>query len=592
MLQLKALKTSTSLSDVADLLEMKPAMLSYNIYKKDISTRYKKFEIPKRSGGVRKICAPNEDLMLIQSRLSKLLQNCLQEINESKGISDQNEVRDHIAHGFKRHRSIMTNATQHRSRRYVFNVDIKDFFCSINFGRVRGFFLQDKNFALSPKVATVLAQIACYENQLPQGSPCSPVISNLVGHILDIHLVRLAATTGCTYSRYADDLTFSTNNPDFPKSIALQKEDDTHEWVPGRELERLIRRSGFEVNPSKTRMQYRSSRQEVTGLVVNRKVSTAKEYRHSVRAMVHSLLNIGTFSVGKKAVAVVGAVAVVDAGPSHNQLQGKLAFIEQVDSYDWKIHAKQLPRIGQSRVGRDRLYHDFLMFHLFFAAPSPVILCEGKTDNIYLRHAIRSLANLYPSLATIDPAGQTKLNIRLLDYVDRTTGRILELGGGTGPLAHFISKYHAIIGKKFKAPGCTHPVILLIDNDKGAIPIYAAIEKITKAKPTGTEPYIHVSNNLYVVPTPKHVDGSYSKIEDYFSKETLGTLIGDKHFADGNDVQTSEQFGKVVFALKVVAANAKHIDFNAFKGLLNNVSTVIEEHSKPSSQAKTNKADV
>ncbi len=555
-------------------------MLSYNIYKKDISTRYKKFEIPKRGGGVRKICAPNEDLMLIQSRLSTLLQNCVQELNEAKGISDKNEVRDLIAHGFKRDRSIMTNATQHRSRRYVFNIDIKDFFGCINFGRVRGFFLHDKNFALSPKVATVLAQIACYENQLPQGSPCSPVISNLVGHILDIHLVRLAATTGCTYSRYADDLTFSTNNPDFPESIALQKEGDTHKWVPGRELERLILRSGFEINPSKTRMQYRSSRQEVTGLVVNRKVSTAKEYRHSVRAMVHSLLTTGTFSVGQKAAAVVGTVAVVGAAPSNNQLQGKLAFIEQVDSYDRKIHAKQLSRFGQSRAGRDRLYHDFLMFHLFFAAPSPVIVCEGKTDNIYLRHAIRSLANLYPNLAAIDSTGKTKLNVRLLDYAESSTGRILGLQGGSGDLANFIFKYPEIVNKKFKAPGGAHPVIVLIDNDKGAKGVYSAIEKVTKKKPTGDEPYIHVSKNLYVVPTPKGVDGAESKIEDLFSKETLATAIGDKHFADGNNVQTSQQFGKIVFALKVVGANAKDIDFGAFKGLLNNVSTLIDEHAK------------
>ena len=260
----------------------------------------------------------------------------------------------------------MTNATPHRSRRYVFNVDIKDFFGSINFGRVRGFFLQDKSFALSPNVATVLAQIACYENQLPQGSPCSPVISNLIGHILDINLVRLAATAGCTYSRYADDLTFSTNNLGFPKSVATQREGDAHTWVAGRELERLILRSGFEINPSKTRMQYRSSRQEVTGLVVNRKVSTSKEYRHSVRAMVHRLLNTGTFSIGSNAPAAGETVALVEAASSNNQLQGKLAFIEQVDSYDRKIHVRQLPRNGQSRAGRDRLYHDFLMFHLFF----------------------------------------------------------------------------------------------------------------------------------------------------------------------------------------------------------------------------------
>ena len=117
-------------------------------------------------------------------------------------------------------RSIITNARQHRNRRYVFNVDIQDFFGSINFGRIRGYFIADKNFQLQSKVATVLAQIACFENALPQGSPCSPIISNLIGHIVDIHLAKLAARVGCTYTRYADDLTFSTNKPTFPNQIA------------------------------------------------------------------------------------------------------------------------------------------------------------------------------------------------------------------------------------------------------------------------------------------------------------------------------------------------------------------------------------
>jgi len=63
---------------------------------------------------------------------------------------------------------------------------LQDFFGSINFGRVRGFFIKDRNFALQPAVATILAQMACHNNALPQGSPCSPVISNLVGHVLDV----------------------------------------------------------------------------------------------------------------------------------------------------------------------------------------------------------------------------------------------------------------------------------------------------------------------------------------------------------------------------------------------------------------------
>jgi RNA-directed DNA polymerase len=205
MSQLLPLREATSLQDVATLLQFQAKSLSYIIYKKPVPARYKSFQISKRNGGIREIKAPAPDLRLLQRRLSDLLLNCVEEINESK------KRKDDLAHGFKRKKSIITNARKHQRRRYVFNVDLEDFFPSINFGRVRGFFIKDANFLLNAKVATILAQIACHEGVLPQGSPCSPVISNLVGHVLDIHLCKLASANGCTYSRYADDLAFSTS---------------------------------------------------------------------------------------------------------------------------------------------------------------------------------------------------------------------------------------------------------------------------------------------------------------------------------------------------------------------------------------------
>ncbi len=304
MTQLTLLKSATTLHEVAALLRFKPSTLSFILYKKGDASKYKKFDISKRYGGTRQICAPLADLKLVQRRLSDILQNCVEEINKV------NSRDDRIAHGFKRNRSIITNAKEHRNRRYVFNVDLKNFFSSINFGRIRGFFIKDKDFLLHTNVATVLAQIACYENALPQGSPCSPVISNLIGHVLDIQLVRLALNTGCTYSRYADDLTFSTNKSDFPVSIAKRTGVDEHKWIPGKELARLIQKSGFEINPFKTRMQYRDSRQEVTGLVVNSKVNVRCEYRHTVRAMVHRLFNTGSFEFAHTAIDENGIVRI------------------------------------------------------------------------------------------------------------------------------------------------------------------------------------------------------------------------------------------------------------------------------------------
>src|SRR6267143_2385373 len=175
MSRLATLKAVTSLSDVAKLLDFKPKAVSYILYKQLEATKYKTFQIPKRNGGQRTIKAPIDALKLLQHKLSELLQDCVDEINTAKQRTDR------TAHGFKRKRSIITSVRQHRHRRWVFNLDLQDFFPSINFGRVHGFLLRNREFELHKDVATVIAQIACDENALPQGSPCSPVISNLVG---------------------------------------------------------------------------------------------------------------------------------------------------------------------------------------------------------------------------------------------------------------------------------------------------------------------------------------------------------------------------------------------------------------------------
>lgn len=156
MSKLKELQAATSLRQVASLLNVKAGMLSFQLYKKPKAGLYNKFEIPKRHGGMREILAPERELKLLQYRLSQLLQECLSEINAANGHPEDVNHQG-IAHGFKRYHTIMTNGRPHVARRFVFNVDLHDFFGSINFGRVRGFFLKDKNFKLHADVATVKA---------------------------------------------------------------------------------------------------------------------------------------------------------------------------------------------------------------------------------------------------------------------------------------------------------------------------------------------------------------------------------------------------------------------------------------------------
>lgn len=435
MSQLVLLRGASLLHHVATLLQFQPKALAYILYKKPPPTRYSTFNMGKRDGSVRTINAPSPDLRLLQRNLSDLLQNCVEEINECK------KWRDQLAHGFKRDRSIITNAVKHRKRRYVFNIDLHDFFGTINFGRVRGFFIKDANFMLHPKVATILAQIACYENGLPQGSPCSPVISNLIGHVLDIHLCKLASSNGCTYSRYADDITFSTNRPDFPTSIAKTVAGQKHKWEVGDGLQKIVTLTGFTINAKKTRMQYQGSRQAVTGLVVNRKVNIRTEYRRTVRAMAQRLFMTGSFQRIRMAPDANGVLIATKVEGTPAQLHGMLGHIDAVDCHNFEIESSMDSKKAQAKIAlrsKEKLYRRFLMFKDFYSASAPVVVCEGKTDNVYLLHAIRSLAPYYPKLATVAANNQIKLNIRILKTVQASTGRVLQLEGGASHLRAFI----------------------------------------------------------------------------------------------------------------------------------------------------------
>ena len=319
MSHLEKLKNTTTLNDLAELLGFKPQALSYILYKIPNNEKYTEFEISKKNGDTREIKAPIERLKLLQKRLADLLNECYEE------IYNKNKKRS-LSHGFRKNHSIFTNAKNHKNKRYVFNIDLKDFFPSINFGRVRGFFIKNHHFNLHTDIATLIAQIACYDNELPQGSPCSPIISNFIGNLLDTRIVNLAKSAKCTYSRYADDLTFSTNKKDFPSKIAVMQE--TNNWIIGNSLKKEIEKVGFRVNDKKTSMQYRTARQVTTGLVVNNKVNIKKEYYKKARSMCHELFKTDQFYINKN---TQGTVELENNNfGTLNQLEGILNFIYQI----------------------------------------------------------------------------------------------------------------------------------------------------------------------------------------------------------------------------------------------------------------------
>jgi len=193
MNRLNDLKKANTKKGVADILGVPATFLKKVLYKNDISTQYHQFKIPKRTGGYRLINAPSDQLKELQSNLSELLLDCIDEINNSKDITST------LSHGFVRRKSIVTNALMHINRNSVLNIDLKDFFNCFNYGRVRGFFIKNKNFLLNEEVANVISMISILDNTLPQGSPSSPVITNLITHSLDIRLSSLAKKHSCIY---------------------------------------------------------------------------------------------------------------------------------------------------------------------------------------------------------------------------------------------------------------------------------------------------------------------------------------------------------------------------------------------------------
>ncbi|MCX9114472.1 retron Ec67 family RNA-directed DNA polymerase/endonuclease [Aeromonas veronii] len=610
MKKLDALRAAKTKPELAHLLGVKPSSLTFLLYKLKPSTQYSSFDIPKKNGGSRTIHAPSKKLKKLQSSLSNYLQDCIDEINSAKpAFSNKNKFikidKDRVldgktknfteykfistlSHGFVRERSIITNALMHLNKRNVLNIDLKDFFESFNFGRVRGFFISNRNFCLDPDIATVIAQIACYDNKLPQGSPCSPVITNLISHILDIQLAALAKANSCVYSRYADDITFSTRERVFPSDIMSI---EAGEYIVGRKLRGIIKRAGFSLNEKKTRIQYKDSRQDVTGLVVNKKPNVKSEYWRTVKSQCHSLFKNGTFTVKKGCDIVEGSIS---------ELEGRLNFIDQIDLYNRR---RQQPKINpeialcepgiNTRIllnGREKTFSRFLYYCYFYANKKPMIICEGKTDNIYIKLAMSKLATDYPLLAKPKSSNSAYEPLVSLFKYSKRTRFLLQLYGGTSYLKNFIETYKKNFAF-YKAPKPCFPIIIILDNDTGFKDINSWLDKSKYVTPYNINikasennkfryaEFIHVVENLYIVLTPRENPDKNSAIEDLFNPEILKEEVSGKTFNPSNSkIDITKEYGKEIFAKKVIFAKRNSIDFSRFKVLLDRIVKCLEHY--------------
>jgi len=274
---LPLLDTPLQLAEAMGISLNELRFLSFNREVSKVS-HYVRFSLPKKTGGERHISAPMPRLKQAQYWV---LQHILSPLPVHAAV-----------HGFYPERSIVSNANPHTAKAVVVNFDIQDFFPSISYKRVKGLCA---SLGYSESIATVLALlctepevlpvaldneryfVAQGECHLPQGAPTSPMLTNLLCRRMDARLQGMADKLGFTYTRYADDMSFSADNTNDLKALL--------HWV-----KKIVREEGFTLHPDKTRIMHRSRRQEVTGLVVNNaQPAVSRQQLRRFRALLHQL---------------------------------------------------------------------------------------------------------------------------------------------------------------------------------------------------------------------------------------------------------------------------------------------------------------
>ena len=334
--------------------------------------RYRQFKIKKKAGGFRQITAPrNRSFMML-----------LQSVNE---ILKAMYTPSDYAMGFLEQRSVVTNAFEHKGQNYVFNIDLKDFFPSVEQPRVWKR-LQLAPFNFSKSIANVLAGLCSmrvtrkdangkdfFAYVLPQGAPTSPIITNMVCDTLDRRLAGLAKRFGLRYTRYADDITFSSMHYVYAENGEFMKE-----------LVRLIHDQGFTINDAKTRLQKLGSRQEVTGIIVSEKLNVTKEYIREIRSLLHIWEKYGyTDAMSRflpKYKIEKGHVKKVNPNLT-NVLDGKLMYLKMVKGENDTVYIKLYHKFREL-VARDSCSDKTNSYGITYIETFPILDFEHDKNTI------------------------------------------------------------------------------------------------------------------------------------------------------------------------------------------------------------------
>ncbi|MBB4656112.1 RNA-directed DNA polymerase [Xanthomonas sp. F14] len=363
-LDLKNFISISTRTGLASWLGISERQLRYIAYAMSPEKKYKSFRISKRNGGEREISAPTSVLKKIQKRIAF-------------GV-DGVRKKSLISNGFEKGRSIFDHAQPHKRKSLVITADVKDFFPSINFGRVRGVFLSPP-FGFNNKVATLLAQLCTDGASLPQGAPSSPSIANVVCVQFDRLLVTLAGKCRCSVTRYADDICFSTGMADVPKYIAVRKDGN---YVPSQALIKTFKDGGFEINLDKFRV-VDGKDALVTGLKYRGGIGLPRKWRRRLRTELNLLRKYGDGA--EKIIASWGGVTEVAGLPESQgspRILGKIGFLRWLDGKAGSSNALRMAR-SYPQLRKE--------FRAVIPYENIDLLVEGVTDKVLLLAALSAL---------------------------------------------------------------------------------------------------------------------------------------------------------------------------------------------------------
>jgi RNA-directed DNA polymerase len=270
---------------------------------------YRQFELAKGKGKTRVIEAPDKRLKYLQRQIAE-------------NLNQLYRVRNPV-HGFVIGKSVKTNALAHLRKRFVLNIDLQEFFPSITERRIIGVL---ESLSIESRVAAIIATLCCHKNRLPQGAPTSPVLSNMICFRLDKELLAFAKGARCIYTRYADDITFSSHQP--MAALFEGPAPPSGHFPPdllAPALRNALAANGFSANPGKAHYADRHSRRMVTGLKVNDLLNVDRRFIRNIRAALYSVEKLGGPAARQKFESDHGGKSDLGA-----HLQGKIAWLRHI----------------------------------------------------------------------------------------------------------------------------------------------------------------------------------------------------------------------------------------------------------------------